>query len=277
MVALFVSCDKDDDIDFLAENEKEITDYIEKHKLNAQKSESGLYYVIDEPGTGIQASPSSYVNVVYNGYFTNGTVFDESDTDGVYFNPQDVIKGWTEGISYFKEGGSGKLLVPSHLAFGKSSSKNIPSGSVLIYDIKLIKVYHDVESCMKDKNEKEIINYLAEHKLEAQKTESGLYYSIEEGYEGTGVQPTASSTVTVAYKGYFINGSGFDQSKDDGISFSLNKVIKGWTEGIPYFKEGGKGKLLIPSHLAYGPYYYNGIPGGSVLIFDVELISVEQN
>ena len=92
--------------------------------------------------------------------------------------------------------------------------------------------------------------------------------------QGTGTQPTAASNVTVAYKGYFTNGNVFDQSKAEGISFGLNQVIKGWTEGIPYFKAGGSGVLLVPAHLGYGSYNYGPIPGGSVLIFDVKLISV---
>jgi FKBP-type peptidyl-prolyl cis-trans isomerase FkpA len=121
-------------------------------------------------------------------------------------------------------------------------------------------------------NEKEIVDYIAKNKLTAQRTDSGLYYVINE--PGDGAQPTASSNVTVAYKGYYSNGSVFDQSKAAGISFGLNQVIKGWTEGIPYFKVGGSGILLVPSHLGYGPFDYNGIPGGSVLIFDVKLISV---
>ena len=99
-----------------------------------------------------------------------------------------------------------------------------------------------------------------------------MYYVINE--PGTGVQPTATSNVTVAYKGYFINGTVFDQSSASGISFGLNQVIKGWTEGIAYFKTGGSGILLIPAHLGYGNYDYSGIPGGSVLIFDVKLISI---
>lgn len=121
-------------------------------------------------------------------------------------------------------------------------------------------------------NEKEIVDYIAKNKLTAQRTDSGLYYVVNE--PGDGAQPTASSNVTVAYKGYYSNGSIFDQSKAEGISFGLNQVIKGWTEGIPYFKAGGSGILLVPSHLGYGPFDYNGIPGGSVLIFDVKLISV---
>lgn len=121
-------------------------------------------------------------------------------------------------------------------------------------------------------NELEITDYIAKNNLTAQKSDTGLYYVINE--PGTGVQPTSSSNVTVAYKGYFTNGTVFDQSKPEGLSFGLNQVIKGWTEGIPYFKTGGSGILLVPAHLGYGSNNYAGIPGGSVLIFDVNLISV---
>ena len=121
-------------------------------------------------------------------------------------------------------------------------------------------------------NDKEITDYIAKNKLTALKSDSGFYYVINE--PGDGAQPTASSNVTVIYKGYYSNGSVFDPGKPGGISFGLNQVIKGWTEGIPYFKVGGNGILLVPSHLGYGPFNYNGIPGGSVLIFDVKLISV---
>jgi FKBP-type peptidyl-prolyl cis-trans isomerase len=136
-------------------------------------------------------------------------------------------------------------------------------------------------SCSKDnnspvdytaKNEQEIKEYIAKNNLTAQRSSTGLHYVIKN--PGTGAQPQASSNVTVAYKGYFTDGKVFDQSSTAGISFGLNQVIKGWTEGIPYFKTGGDGILLVPSHLGYGPNNYNGIPGGSVLIFDVKLISV---
>ena len=136
-------------------------------------------------------------------------------------------------------------------------------------------------SCSKDKeanidyvakNEQEIKTYVAKNNLTAQRSDSGLYYVINE--PGTGTQPTATSNVTVAYKGYYTNGNVFDKSDAAGISFGLNQVIKGWTEGIPHFKTGGSGILLVPAHLGYGNYDYSGIPGGSVLIFDVKLNSV---
>ena len=123
-----------------------------------------------------------------------------------------------------------------------------------------------------EKNNEEIIAYIDKNNLDAQKSVSGLYYVIDE--PGSGEQPTANSNVTVAYKGYFLDGKTFDESDANGISFGLQQVIKGWTEGITYFKEGGKGKLLIPSHLGYGSQGRSGIPGGSVLIFDIHLISV---
>ena len=124
-----------------------------------------------------------------------------------------------------------------------------------------------------EKNNEQILAYLDNNNLEAQKSASGLYYIIDE--PGSGKQPTPTSNVTVAYKGYFLDGKTFDESKADGISFGLQQVIKGWTEGIQYFKEGGSGILLVPSHLGYGSFNYRGIPGGSVLVFDVKLITVQ--
>ena len=132
-------------------------------------------------------------------------------------------------------------------------------------------------SCAKDTNfepqtEEDIIAYIETNDLDATRTNSGLYYVIDNG--GSGARPTGSSNVTVAYKGYFLDGNTFDQSSDAGISFGLNQVIPGWTEGIQLFKEGGEGMLLIPYNLGYGINGRSSIPGGAVLIFDIHLISV---
>ncbi|WP_369752837.1 FKBP-type peptidyl-prolyl cis-trans isomerase [Flavobacterium sp. WC2409] len=145
---LFISCKQDDaevvapteTIDYVAKNDQEIVDYIAKNKLTATKTDTGLYYVINEPGTGIKPTASSNVTVAYKGYFTNGTVFDQSDASGISFGLNQVIKGWTEGIPYFKEGGSGVLLVPAQLGYGNNTTGPIPGGSVILFDVKLIKV-----------------------------------------------------------------------------------------------------------------------------------------
>lgn len=130
----------------------------------------------------------------------------------------------------------------------------------------------DDDGNQSEKDEEIIAAYIADNDLNAQAIGDGLYFVDEQ--TGTGEKPTSSSTVKVAYKGYFTNGQVFDQSSASGVTFGLQQVIKGWTRGIPYFREGGKGKLLIPSALAYGANPPSGIPKNSVLIFDVHLIKV---
>lgn len=143
LLFLFVSCNGDkkaEKIDFKAQNEEEISKYIADNKLVAQRSDSGLFYIIDDAGTGAQPSAASNVTVAYKGYFLDGSVFDESDAQGISFGLQQVIKGWTEGIPYFKEGGNGLLLVPAHLGYGSFDKRGIPGGSVLIFEVKLLSV-----------------------------------------------------------------------------------------------------------------------------------------
>jgi FKBP-type peptidyl-prolyl cis-trans isomerase FkpA len=128
------------------------------------------------------------------------------------------------------------------------------------------------DSNFEPQTEADILQYIENNNLNATKSNSGLYYIINN--EGTGTRPTSSSNVTVAYKGYFLNGNVFDQSNSSGISFGLNQVISGWTEGMQLFKEGGEGVLIVPSNLGYGSNGRSGIPGGAVLVFDIKLISV---
>lgn len=109
----------------------------------------------------------------------------------------------------------------------------------------------------------------------AKKTESGLVYEILK--EGEGASPKETDTVEVHYHGTLTNGEVFDSSVDRGktISFPLNRVIKGWTEGLQLVKTGGKIRLVIPSELGYGDAGAPPkIPGGSTLVFEVELFKV---
>ena len=136
----FSSCAKKKAEEQAATDETIIQQYIAANNLNATATGSGLYYVIDTQGNGAGCTSTSTVKVAYSGYFTDGDVFDESDSQGISFSLQSVIKGWTEGIPYFKEGGSGKLLLPSALAYGKNGSGSIPPNTVLIFDVELIEV-----------------------------------------------------------------------------------------------------------------------------------------
>ncbi len=106
-------------------------------------------------------------------------------------------------------------------------------------------------------------------------TASGLQYQIIK--EGSGPNPKPEDSVEVNYRGTLIDGSEFDSSfkRNQTVTFPLNGVIKGWTEGIPLMKVGGKAKFFIPAELGYGPMDRPKIPGNSVLIFEVDLISIK--
>lgn len=113
-----------------------------------------------------------------------------------------------------------------------------------------------------------IEKYLMDEGLVAERTESGLHYIID--VEGTGDHPSTTSDVEVTYKGYLIDGTVFDPGSR--TTFNLSRVIEGWTEGIPKFKKGGKGMLIIPSGLAYGRRAQSSvIQPNSILVFDIEL------
>lgn len=123
-----------------------------------------------------------------------------------------------------------------------------------------------------DIDQEEIEAYVADNNLDAQKTESGLWYVIE--VEGSGDRPTLQDEVTVLYTGYLTDGTVFDQTSGQPITFPLANVIKGWQEGIPLFREGGNGLLIIPSQLGYGSRRTGSIPPNSVLVFEVQLVAV---
>ncbi len=104
-------------------------------------------------------------------------------------------------------------------------------------------------------------------------TASGLQYQVLKAGEGR--QPAAADSVTVNYKGTLIDGKEFDSG--NGISFPLNGVIPGWTEGLQLMKEGAKYRFFIPSDLAYGESgAARVIPSNAALVFEVELLKVNR-
>ncbi|TDO96002.1 FKBP-type peptidyl-prolyl cis-trans isomerase [Marinomonas balearica] len=120
--------------------------------------------------------------------------------------------------------------------------------------------------------------WLAEKEAEegVEKTESGLLYKVVT--QGDGDKPAAEDTVKVHYAGTLIDGTEFDSSYKRGepISFPLNQVIPGWTEGLQLMSVGSKYELYIPSDLAYGPGGTGPIPANSALKFVVELLDIEK-
>ncbi len=107
--------------------------------------------------------------------------------------------------------------------------------------------------------------------------DSGLI--ITEITAGAGASPGPTDKVTVHYHGTLRDGEVFDSSVDRGepASFPLNRVVKCWTEGLQLMKVGGKSRLVCPSDIAYGDQGRSGIPPGATLVFEIELISIDND
>ncbi|WP_372995237.1 FKBP-type peptidyl-prolyl cis-trans isomerase [Marinobacter sp.] len=105
-------------------------------------------------------------------------------------------------------------------------------------------------------------------------TESGLQYEVLE--QGEGEKPSETDTVQVHYTGELLSGEVFDSSRERGepVTFALNQVIPGWTEGLQLMSEGSRYKLYIPSDLAYGPGGNQAIGPNETLVFEVELLDI---
>jgi FKBP-type peptidyl-prolyl cis-trans isomerase len=110
-----------------------------------------------------------------------------------------------------------------------------------------------------------------------QATASGMQYITLKAGDGTTPKPEPGSEVKVHYEGKLINGDVFDSSyaRGEPISFPLNGVIRGWQEGVPMMRVGETWEFVIPADLAYGDNGVGPIPGGSALIFKIELLEAK--
>lgn len=266
---LFTNCGSDlaipqlDPAEQLAVDKSLIKGYLTANNLSAQETSSGLHYIIEESGRGAAVGPGSIINVLLNGYLLDGTPFtpNEPCSPATINVGGDIIAGFKEGIQFFKVGGKGTIFLPSALAFGIEGNGPIQPNTVIAFDIEIVD--------QKEFDRAKIQTYLDNNNIVADSTLSGIFYTITE--PGSGESPTSSSTVTVAYRGYFADGTNFDQSNPTA-TFELNGVIRGWQEVLPLLKREGSGTFLIPSDLAYGQAGRDGIPSNTMLIFDITLL-----
>ncbi|SPF31632.1 Peptidyl-prolyl cis-trans isomerase [Candidatus Sulfotelmatobacter kueseliae] len=172
----------------------------------------------------------------------------------------------------------GLTLDPALVARGMKDA--VAGGKALLTETEakaaLQQLRNDVNQNMVAANHKEAEAFLAANKTKegVVTLPSGLQYKILT--QGNGPKPAASDTVTVSYRGAFVNGTEFDNSYKRGqpASFPVSGVIKGWTEALQLMPVGSKWQLFIPADLAYGDSGRPGIPPGSTLVFEVELLSI---
>jgi len=229
--------------------------------VDAQRTPSGLASKVIKEGTGTtHPGPTDVVTVHYTGWKADGSMFDSTVLRGKpqIFVLSRTIAGLAEGIGLMVQGEKRRLWVPESLAH---KGQREPKGN-LVFDVELIAI----ESTAAPPD-------VAKAPADAIRTSSGLAYKVLAPGTG-GRHPRATSMVTVNYTGWTTDGKMFDSTIPKGmpISFELDGVIKGWTEGVQLMTEGEKMRFWIPDTLAY-----KGIPQKpqGMLVFDIELVAIK--
>jgi FKBP-type peptidyl-prolyl cis-trans isomerase len=226
---------------------------VAKPPADATKSATGLASKVLTPGKGAtKPGPADIVTVHYSGWTTDGKMFDSSlsGPTPATFPLNRLIKGWGEGLQLMVAGEKRRFWIPQELAYGGQPGR--PAG-MLVFDVELIEFMPSPSTPPPDV------------------AKAPAYKSLRAGQGGA--TPKRSSTVTVHYTGWTTDGKMFDTSLDKGapISFRLDAVIEGWTEGVQLMTVGEKVRFWIPEDMAYK----GERPPRGLLVFDVELIAIK--
>jgi FKBP-type peptidyl-prolyl cis-trans isomerase FkpA len=279
--------------------------YVGANYPGAVPEASGLYYIENKAGTGAMTTDSSWVlvnhvsymipsNQVYETYIESVALDNRiEDANALYgpFKMQNgtMNEGFTEGLNKMKEGGEATFMFTSELGYGSKSRGAVPAYSSLKYEVVLLEVLgDDIDAYEAAKILAYVDTIAGADTVYDAIDDLSLYYVIDEPTDGAPV--AIDSTIQVAYKGYLTDGRVFDESADSAyFEFKVgdydveSTAIVGWHLGLAKFREGEKGRLIIPYQLGYGASgkftskNNVAIPPYETLVFDVEIISVYQD
>lgn len=301
-LVLMSGCTEETSDEETAEQEQRFFNiYLAANYPDAVLQPSGLYYLEHTAGTG--ASPGSedwvlvnhvaYVlpdNQVYETYIESVVKYLNQDNPEVMYGPYKMyngtnVEGVKEGLSMMREGGEATLLFTSDLGHGSKNSGSVGAYRSLKYEIELLEVIGDMDNL--DAYEQGKINTYLDTVAQYDtvydaETEKVISYIVDVATDGPLVG--LDSTISVAYKGYLLDGRVFDEkTAEDPFIFISNSVEWGarWDLVLPRLHEGEKVRMIFPYQLAYGEIgeYTSSqkvkIPPFETLIFDLEVISVE--
>jgi peptidylprolyl isomerase len=245
-------------------------DDVAQAPADATVSASGLASKVLQAGSGTDKPVAEdKVKVHYTGWTTDGKMFDSSVVRGQpsEFPLNRVIKGWTEGLQLMVAGEKRRFWIPGNLAYGDTPKRPGAPAGTLVFDVELISITAAPKPIPAPGN-------VAAAPADAEKTSSGLAFQVLTKGSGS-KKPAATDKVQVHYTGWTTAGKMFDSSvlRGQPATFPLNRVIKGWTEGVQLMVEGEKTRFWIPAELAYGTNPRPGAPSG-MLVFDVELLKI---
>jgi FKBP-type peptidyl-prolyl cis-trans isomerase len=241
---------------------------------DAEKSDTGLASKVLEAGDGgAKPGPSDMVAAHFTGWLEDGTLLESTVMNGkpAQFKLDQVsIKGWVEGLQLMTKGEKRRFWIPAAIGFGENPPPGAPKGD-LIFDFELLEFQEGPKSAEPIAAPDDV----AASPADAEKTGSGLSSKVLSAGAGS-AHPAETDEVLVHYTGWTTDGKMFDSSvaRGEPISFPLNGVIAGWTEGVQLMVEGEKRRFWIPGDLAYGETPSRpGAPSGT-LVFEVELIKI---
>lgn len=251
---------------------KNIKAYKDAHTNLSFTDVDSYSYAITDAGAGNEVKNSDSVYYSYAFKSVTGTIFNQTSDlmiPGTLLGYTDqfaigstsyVFKPIREVLSMLKRGGKATLLLPSRMAFGKNglSSFGIGSNETLVVELGLYTYEH-----RHDVDDYEIPTFITRNNLTFSTDVSGIRYNVSA--TGTGTEIIGDfSTLVVNYTGRYLDGTVFDSGT--GVTFRLDQLIKGWQMILPgRITDGGKIRIIIPSHLAYG---------SRPLDFDIEVTKV---
>lgn len=271
-----------------------LEDFLQKNNLPTQISPEGIHYLMTRKGNGPTPIKGNYVLLSYRAMLLDSTVFDQTETDNplvFQIGNHEVIKGLDHGVQLLNKGSTATLFVPPTLGYQQYGVQgSVPPNAGLIYEVELLDVmnFDQYDQYMRELEDRErlayeqhriaqfqkdmqsIETYASAHNLIVRRTNSGLSYGVTK--QGKGAAPKPGDQVKVAYQGFLLDDTAFDQSEKFEFTLGAAKVIEGWEEGLRFFVPGSEGWLLVPSKLAYGPLPVGKIPANSVLIFKIKML-----
>lgn len=267
------------------------------------KTQSGLLYKIYPGKGGEKPKPSDLIK--FNLEYTIG------DKDSVLNSTFEHMPGYTsidtseksnysfmEVLRMMSTGDSAQVSISIDTLVSRKivpdyDNKLFTKGGIIKCRLQLLQIfkndslvsidYKKETELEKQREIKAIEDYMSKNNLKGVKTKNGAYVVIDNAGDQT-LKADTGTVANVMYKGYLTNGSVFDTNMDSSkghtepyeVHVGVPGVVEGWQEGLPYFGKGGKGKILIPAMLGWGPQPQQLIPAYSNVIFDINVLSVEK-
>jgi FKBP-type peptidyl-prolyl cis-trans isomerase len=238
----------------LEERNQQILDYINANNLTAQRTTSGVYYVVLSISgeTRVPEVGDQLTLEVEGETLGGGSTTIEDPIVKLPFGANILNKDIEDVLELFKKGDKVKIFLSS-------------ANPVLIYDIEVQDIRSEIE---------QIGDYILAKELTTTQTQSGLEYVLEQ--EGDGIEPVPNGSIVVKYTLRDLEGNIIDQSSLNGSTFALSTttLITGFYESVLLMNVGGKGKFIMPSSIAYGTTGNQSVLPYTPLEFEIELVSV---